>query len=384
MSTAYRILVIGDPHFKTTNQEETLILITKTLEYIDVYEPQLVVILGDLLDRHEQMHMTPHSSMSDFLLRLSTKVLTYALIGNHDIKNNQQYLTRKHGFVGVGNPNLVIVDHPRILSTPIGNIAFVPYVPPGRLMEALSTLNTDNIFCEPLPAVQAFQVMLDLTRREPPVVFVKPREPSVATPVIDWNQHNIKCVFAHQELAGVNTGLHDSVDGDVWGNDYPLIISGHIHERQLIRDNIFYPGTPYQHDFGASPDKSMSLISLYADRVPTNSNLDEIRLNLNIIKKLTVDITWDQVATYVPPENCTCRIRISGTKAEINTVMVHPNVDIWKRQGHKPQPVETASTEIINVQTECIPRVKFSTMLKEYFLANPDVEIIYQEAMRMQ
>jgi hypothetical protein len=80
-----------------------------------------------------------------------------------------------------------------------GDLVFIPYVPKGRLEEALSG--------------------------------------------VDMN--GCKCVFAHQEFRGARMnarGSFFSPDGDIWPEDAPLVISGHIHGTQQVGRNVYYPG----------------------------------------------------------------------------------------------------------------------------------------------
>ena len=69
---------------------------------------------------------------------------------------------------------------------------------------------------------------------------------------VDWNDAN--CIFAHQEFKGCKMGAIVSEDGDDWNDNLPYIISGHIHSKQYVGENIFYPGSAMQHSFGESSE----------------------------------------------------------------------------------------------------------------------------------
>ena len=113
--------------------------------------------------------------------------------------------------------NLVIVD--KVIHIEIDDKLFtlLPYVPNGRFIEALDT-NTEK----------------------------------------DWTKSN--CIFAHQEFVGCKMGHIISEQGDVWDNSYPQIVSGHIHSRQFVQDNIYYPGAALQHAFGESEKNVIAVL----------------------------------------------------------------------------------------------------------------------------
>ena len=79
----------------------------------------------------------------------------------------------------------------------VSKFLFVPYVPPGRFVEALETYKN-----------------------------------------INWK--DVDCIFAHQEFYGCKMGAILSEEGDKWESKWPLVVSGHIHSRQWINKNIYY------------------------------------------------------------------------------------------------------------------------------------------------
>lgn len=203
-----KVLFIGDPHFKVNNNSITDVFTEKCLEYLNKYveehkEKFLCVIGGDLLDSHERLHQTPYNKMLKFIKCIKQICSVVILVGNHDYENNQQFLTDKHWMNALKEWNNVkIVD--KVYE--VDNLFFVPYVPPGRFIEALDT-------------------------------FIEK----------DWK--NARCIFAHQEIRGCKLGVTTSEFGDKWPNDYPLIISGHIHTSHRPQQNVIYPGSIIQHSF---------------------------------------------------------------------------------------------------------------------------------------
>src|ERR1700677_1968587 len=133
-------LVIGDPHFKISNIIETQAMIASIMIQANKKRPDIIVVLGDVLDRHESIHVSPLTRAVNFLKSLTEITPTYVLIGNHDLKNNQQFLSDEHPFVSLKywHQNMTIVSTTLMVNIKGQNLVFVPYVPPGRFLEALN------------------------------------------------------------------------------------------------------------------------------------------------------------------------------------------------------------------------------------------------------
>lgn len=248
-----KILCIGDPHFKVSNRGEMRAFVTESIGAIKKHAPDFVVVMGDVLDRHENIHVHALMDACQFLIDLSRLVKTYVLIGNHDRPNNSNFLTDEHPFTALKEyPNIVIVD----TVVKEGEWCFVPYVPPGRFHEALETggVTRDTIT-------------------------------------------EYTCIFAHQEFKGSSYKNIVSTIGDVWPEDFPLVISGHIHTYQWPQDNIVYVGAPMQHNFGDPDDCSISLFTF------SDESIDEERIYLNIPKKRVVRIQHDQVKEWLSKDD---------------------------------------------------------------------------------
>lgn len=142
------------------------------------------------------------------------------------------------------------------------NFLFVPYVPPGRFVEALETYKE-----------------------------------------IDWK--NVKCIFAHQEFYGCKMGAILSEEGDKWESNWPLVVSGHIHSRQWIGDNVYYPGAGMQHAFGESEKNVIPIITFDNDThaiVEHNLGLPRKKIlytDLETIGDLKIPETGDQIKVTV-------------------------------------------------------------------------------------
>ena len=137
------VLVIGDPHFKVGNVQESEEMVKKLIELAKEKKPTFIVCLGDILHRHETIHVSPLMRAEEMIRLLSEISPTFLIIGNHDRPNNSNYLTNEHPFNAMKKwNNTYIVD--KVVDTTIKNkrFLFVPYVPPGKFMDALNTIKT--------------------------------------------------------------------------------------------------------------------------------------------------------------------------------------------------------------------------------------------------
>lgn len=284
---AVTMLAIGDPHFKVSNVRETDLMVEAIYRKAREYNPDIIIVLGDVLDRHETIHVSPLTRAIKFLGALMQIAPVYVLIGNHDLKNNRQFLSDEHPFTALKywGHRMTVVDTTTVTIIKGQKFVFVPYVPPGRFEEALNVC----------PGWQ------DAT-----------------------------CIFGHQEFYGCQMGAIISEEGDVWPLTHPYVVTGHIHDYQEPQVNILYTGTPIQHAFGDRHDKTISLFTYHSPQVR-----DHNRIDLGLPRKHIVKITCAEVSTYVPQPNCELKIAIRGTSGEIKAIMKHPNIDIWKKAGYK-------------------------------------------------
>lgn len=235
------VLFIGDIHIKHTNREEIEVLM-KTVSTMNVDEIDAIIVAGDVLDTHERVDVQLMNRAYDLFRMLRDKKLTYVLVGNHDYINNQQFLSDNHWMTGLKEwRDVVIVDRPIKIK---GDLVLVPYVFPGRFVEAL-----DN--------------------------------------VPDWK--SCRCIFAHQEIRGCKMGAFESTQGDEWDESWPSVISGHIHERQVCQPNVFYPGSIISHAFGETEREDGHGLSVFKFR--DDNTFEETVVRLNVDRKRTLFIS---------------------------------------------------------------------------------------------
>jgi DNA repair exonuclease SbcCD nuclease subunit len=299
-------LAIGDPHFQTNNIIECEELINKINKIIKKLKPTFVVVLGDLLHTHEKIHVSPFNMATKFITSLAEKVPTYLLIGNHDYCNNQQFLSDKHPFNSFKNINNVFVCDKIILDY-IDDMKFIfcPYVPPKRFIEALSTLKNDYI---------------------------------------DEKWEDATCIFAHQEFYGCQLNpVMKSIDGDIWDEQYPLVISGHIHDEQLLQSNVYYTGSSMQHGFGEKTNKTISLITFYK-----NKKFKINKIDLEMKKKKIIYLDVEDIDKFKPDANYKIKLVLQGNPEEFK---IFRKSKIYKEIQEKGIPI-SFSPKSYNINME--------------------------------
>jgi DNA repair exonuclease SbcCD nuclease subunit len=267
-----RVIAIGDPHFRVENILEVETFMDKMAKLAKTEKPDMIVVLGDLLHTHEKIFTIALNKAYDFIKTMRDIAPTYVLVGNHDYIQNSQFLTENHWMNAMKDwDNVIVVDS--VISVEKQGLKFVllPYVPNGRFQEALNTIDDE------------------------------------------WK--NADCIFAHQEFSGCKMGAIISVEGDIWPEEYPCIVSGHIHSRQTPQPNIYYTGSAMQHAFGES-DKNTIPIFDFTPEKPYN--LREIDLELP--RKRIVYMDMDNIDDFAPKETeDQVKITLTGNYDEFKT-----------------------------------------------------------------
>jgi len=262
------ILFIGDQHFKTDNIIEIDLFIDSIKNITLQKKPTIIILAGDLLDSHERIHITPLNKAYELVNTLRILAPVYILVGNHDMCNNQQFLSDNHWLNGMKNwKNTYIIDKVQFKTINNFNFTFVPYVFPGRFEEALNTVN-------------------------------------------QWKSSH--CIFAHQEFFGCKMGHIISMDGDKWPVEYPQIVSGHIHLNHKPQPNIHYPGSSLQ-TYSDSSNNIIAFLSFHANI--DLYELEEIQLGLpkkKIIYLKIEDINIVHIADLVR-DYLKLKLSLSGT-----------------------------------------------------------------------
>ena len=276
-----KILTIGDPHFKKTNIPDCDLLIVRLKDLIIKESPEYIVILGDVLDTHETIDECPLNKAYELINMCREYAPTYILVGNHDYRNNSQFLTENHWMNGVKEwDNCVVVDKVVLLEIKNENknqkFYLVPYVPEGRFIEALET------YCS----------------------------------VEEWS--TASSIFCHQEFLGCKMGAFVSEKGDDWKQTSPFIISGHIHQQQQPQPNIYYTGSSLQNAFGESERNIIAIFEWKNNiKTPTIREID-----LDLPRKKIIYMDMDKVDDYVIDkckDNSKLKLTLTGHTEEFKT-----------------------------------------------------------------
>lgn len=250
---SFKVLAIGDPHFREDNIPEMTSFTDQVVSLVRKTQPDLVVNLGDSLHTHERSNVFAARACYYFHQKLhQTGVPVAIIVGNHDLADNQEFLSDRHHLLPYREwDRFLVADRVRVASYRGFQFTFVPYVYPGRFQEALDTV-----------------------------------EGSLQS----------RAIFAHQEFRGVRYGGTRSKEGDPWSLDYPLVISGHIHDYQECQSNLIYPGTPVCHTFGTESRKTLSLFTF------TSKDFQHRRIALDLVPKVKIELNAQEALDWTPPK----------------------------------------------------------------------------------
>lgn len=326
-----RILAIGDPHFRMDNMHELDTFIERIANLIKEQNIDITVILGDLLHNHEKLHTLELNKAYDFIERVRDLTPVYCIVGNHDYINDKQFLSQNHWMNAMKRwDNVTVVDCAMSVVTEYGVLLFSPYVPPGRLEEALNTID-------------------------------------------DWKDASM--VFCHQEFKGCSMNAITSEEGDEWPIENPFVISGHIHDRQRLQDNIYYPGSSLHHAFSENANKTVTIARLGGEKIFIEN------ISLGMAKKKTIHMDVDDMYEYThnPDSKQEIKIKVSGNyedyklfvKSKKYTQLINKNIKVVYDQKKKP-------TKNLELSTEETPE-DFYTILYDKVKDNEPLKKLYRQ-----
>lgn len=234
-------LIIGDMHIQPSNIVQIENFLSELKIYLKSNTFDFIVSAGDLLHTHERLHTIALNKAIEFIDILSKNAITYVLVGNHDLKTNQEFMTDDGSWLTCLHkyPNVKIINKAHTCLIKNMLFTFCPYVPDSRFVEALNTCGEH------------------------------------------WKKS--KCVFGHQTLDGAKMGSIIAENVEEWKSEYPLCVSGHIHTRQQVKPNLLYVGSSLQHSFGETDKKSLTKIDF------DTNEITESYLNLPTKKTLYID-----------------------------------------------------------------------------------------------
>jgi DNA repair exonuclease SbcCD nuclease subunit len=305
-----KVLCIGDPHIKVNNMLESQEMLEKLVEITQEKKPDFIVCLGDVLDRHSNIHVSCLMMAEKMVDKLSALCPFYLLVGNHDRPNNSNFLTNEHPFNAMKKwPNVFVVDVFEKLEIGGKKFLFLPYVSPGRLEEAIQISMKNGDTSEDIKSYVS--------------------------------------IFMHSEIYKCKMGAIVSEQGDKYPLDYPLAISGHIHDYDHLQTNVIYVGTPIQHSYSDGIHKCVSLFTF-------SEGWDQERIDLGLRKKVTIYITPNEVHDFQIPKDKDLKLVIRGDEASIKTISKVHKIQELKKSGVKVvfKTIQPSDTDISKNRTE--------------------------------
>lgn len=325
------ILFIGDPHIQPSNVTE-IDKLEKSLEsIIEKYQPEIIIVGGDILHEHERLHTLAMNRAISFIKYLSNFVKVYCLVGNHDLINNQQFLSKNHWMTHLEHlKNVTVVESAQEISINDKKIVMVPYVYPGRFEEAIK--------------------------------------------VSDIDYEDAMCIFAHQEFKGCKMGAIVSEIGDKWNEENPLVVSGHIHDNQRPQKNIYYPGTPLQHSFGDSGKNIVAIIDI------SGENPRIIEEETGCASKKTVSTTLEKIENInlEKYEGTQLRIAISGDATSLKVFQKSAKFKELQKAGVKVA-LKPIASEIEELTKENLEDTSDFIKILEQLIREENNKMLYSD-----
>lgn len=269
-SPSVRILAIGDLHIQPDTLADINVFLKQLDNWLSANHVDLIVILGDTLHTHETVYTECLNKMLEYIRICEKHATTEVLVGNHDLSNNQQFLTKAHPFAGWKSHR--IVDYVKVSVVKGKKIVLCPYVPDGRFHEALRTVGDE------------------------------------------WK--GAECIFAHQLFDGAKMGPIVAKGVEKWDESLPFVVSGHIHDKQRVQENLWYTGSSMQISFGEREDHTISLIHLSDESFPV---IEEINIHPPTKKTVYSDISKVKEIKLPEEENVRVKVTLSGDSEEFKT-----------------------------------------------------------------
>lgn len=293
-----KILCIGDPHIKIEEEDNIHLLIERIESFITtIKDINYIIILGDVLHNHEKIHTESLNLALKFFQMCKKHCKTYCLIGNHDATSNTIFLSDNH-WMNICKEwnNFIVVDKPTFILENNIQIGMCPYVPDGRFVEAMNSNK------------------------------------------IEWKNSDL--IFAHQLFDGAKMGAIIAENVEEYKEEYPLCISGHIHTKQKIKDNLYYTGSSTYVGYGDLSKKYLMLLTLNYDskKEIVNIKLKDVDLCLPHKELIYIDITNINIEEkltflldkYKNKNNCSTKIVLKCDDDIYKSLVIHSKLNKLK------------------------------------------------------
>lgn len=297
------VLLVGDPHLKVSRSEDAKEFLDKLLNAVKTKKYSKVIILGDLFDTFAVIRSEILSLWYNFLIFASSEIGKENLIlivGNHD-------------YAGAKG----------------GTHALEPFKNISKVVDEIDIISIGNMECYFLPFKRENEDFEKLAAEMSPG----------------------KILFCHQSFNGAKfeNGFYDPHGANPDSVNHLLrVISGHIHSRQSVGSNIYFPGTPFQQSFGeAGQEKGLVVVEIGNNQV---SIVDTIDLNMPKFHVLEFDSVSDvKLPKDINPKD-SYKIVASGGPQEIANFWRSEEAKIFrgsaKRVVDAMTPVRSSNKEL--------------------------------------
>lgn len=355
----FKFASIGDPHFQEQFLNE-LQIATENLKISLPTNLDFIVVMGDLLHKHDKIDIYSKRDADIFVIELSKRTKTvYILIGNHDRPNESEYLTNSHVFNLLKiSLNVIVIDTVRIeyiKSMRNGlyyKFIFVPYVSPDKFLSACASFG----LIPPFDDVAHF--------------------------------------FGHQEFDGCQINKLSKNKADKWLPEYPDMTSGHIHDYEEVGHNLRYVGSLIQTKYSDICKKSISIITIeppnnISKELYIENNLESNltknrsyitnheRIYLNVPGRFQIDLTPEELENFVLPENCTLKIRLECGSSVFDEICKLDKIKEFKAKGVNIINIDTTKIQYTFSRTE-IPNILDAEMENNL----PTEKILFENRVR--
>lgn len=239
-----RVLLIGDPHLKVSRIDDAKEFLDKLLAEIhnnaQIKEGSerysKIIILGDLFDTFAVIRSEILSLWYSFALEASR------IIG----QNNLIMIVGNHDYAGAKG----------------GTHALESLKGLARIIDEVDIIQIGGVDCYFLPFKRENEDFERVTAAMSPG----------------------RILFCHQSFNGATfeNGFYDPHGANPESVSHlAKVISGHIHSRQSVGQNIYYPGTPFQQSFGeAGQEKGLVVVDI-------GSEVEEL---VSVVKSVDLDM----------------------------------------------------------------------------------------------
>lgn len=280
-----KLLWIGDPHLKLSNLKEAELFLAQVKKLINDTNPDKVIIAGDLLDTFAVIRSEVLDLWSKFFRDIKD---CYVIVGNHDMAGVDNGVHALEAFKAY--PGVTIVDEEFSIYADGMTICMLPFFRDKPFFEATcKTFHGDYLFC-------------------------------------------------HQSFNGAQfeNGFFDPHGADPeCVSGFKAVLSGHVHKEQQFK-NIYYPGTPFQHNFGdAGEAKGVFTIELTKEgyNVLEKHTLD--MPTFNVIEMDSIPTLLNKITRIEPNKSSNYKLVATGTAAEIAAFWKDPIVIDFKSKARR-------------------------------------------------